>query len=405
MPNKQMKTLTVGGETYDIVDPIARGRADGFSDDAKQALLTLLEHVAYTDENGQTYLDALETALTTKVVTSIVAVFTQGQAVIYDNASLDDLKQYLVVTANYDDGSSAEVESYTLSGTLEVGTSTIAATYSGKTDTFEVTVTAAPTLESISAVYTQSGTVYTTDTLDSLKSDLVVTANYDDSSTATIPGTDYTLSGTLAEGTSTITVLYGGEIDTFTVTVTLLDNSIYNWDFTQSLIDSKQGTVAVLGGSATQDSNGLHIPNATSFLDLGTGILASNQSYEIDIADMDVSSWTSGHGRVFIWYQSTGQGLVYHSTGTWAVYAGSWKDASPTVSDKEYFKNSTLKIKVEPSTSESKVTIYKDGVEVFSVTDVNSNVITNSSHVYLGGGGGISAFSMTITGFRVYSEV
>lgn len=76
------------------------------------------------------------------------------------------------------------------------------------------------TLSSISAVYTQSGTVYDTDTLDSLKSDLVVTATYSDSSTSTVASTDYTLSGTLTTGTSTITVSYGGKTTTFSVTVT-----------------------------------------------------------------------------------------------------------------------------------------------------------------------------------------
>lgn len=73
---------------------------------------------------------------------------------------------------------------------------------------------------SISAVYTQTGTVYDTDTLDSLKTDLVVTAHYSDSSTSTVAAANYTLSGTLTVGTSTITVSYGGKTDTFTVEVT-----------------------------------------------------------------------------------------------------------------------------------------------------------------------------------------
>lgn len=74
-------------------------------------------------------------------------------------------------------------------------------------------------LSSITAVYTQSGTVYDTDTLDSLKADLVVTAHYSDSSTQTVRAADYTLSGTLTVGTSTITVSYGGKTTTFNVTV------------------------------------------------------------------------------------------------------------------------------------------------------------------------------------------
>lgn len=128
-----------------------------FTNAAKNALLSLLEKVAYIDEHGQDYLDDLYDALFPPVV---------------------------------------------------------------------------PT--SISAVYTQSGTVYDTDTLDSLKSDLVVTATYADSSTATIPGTDYTLSGTLTVGTSTITVSYSGKTTTFNVTVSNLayvtSGLIHQWD-------------------------------------------------------------------------------------------------------------------------------------------------------------------------------
>lgn len=75
-------------------------------------------------------------------------------------------------------------------------------------------------LSSISCVYTQSGTVYDTDSLDSLKSDLVVTAHWDDNTTSTVASSAYTLSGTLTEGTSTITVTYSGKTTTFTVTVT-----------------------------------------------------------------------------------------------------------------------------------------------------------------------------------------
>ena len=114
----------------------------GLSEATKQALLQIAEKVAYIDEDGQDYYDALESAL-------------------YPPADL----------------------------------------------------------VSISAVYTQSGTVYDDATLDSLKSDLVVTAHYSDSSTETVPSTDYTLSGTLAEGTSTVTVTYSGKTATFTVVV------------------------------------------------------------------------------------------------------------------------------------------------------------------------------------------
>ena len=74
-------------------------------------------------------------------VTSITAVFNQGQNVIYDTASLDDLRQYLTVTAYYEDNTHEVITDYILSGTLEAGTSTITVSYGGKTDTFNVSVT------------------------------------------------------------------------------------------------------------------------------------------------------------------------------------------------------------------------------------------------------------------------
>lgn len=226
------------------------------SDDLKQALLQLAQKVAYIDDQGQTYYDDLYNALyPPKTLVSISAVFDQGSAVIYDNASLDTLKTMLTVTAQYDDNTTEILpdSAYTLSGTLTVGTSTVTASYQGKTDTFDVTVTAAPTLSAISAVYTQSGTVYDTDSLDSLKDDLSVTAHYSDSSTQTVPAADYTLSGTLTVGTSTITVAYGGKTTTFNVTVTALS---YVAD----------GLVLWLDGEKNS-ANGAHVSNLTTWVD------------------------------------------------------------------------------------------------------------------------------------------
>lgn len=206
------------------------------SDDVKNAILDCFENVTWATEEGQTYYDALEELFFPPiVVTSISAVFSQGQNIIYPTDSLDSLKHYLVVTATFDDETTQVLQDsdYTLSGTLTTGISTITATYSGKSDTFNVTVSAPVELTSISAVYTQSGTVYTSNSLDSLKTNLVVTATYSDSSTRTITSTDYTLSGNLTAGTSTITVIYEGKTTTFNVTVTAVELSYITATFTQ----------------------------------------------------------------------------------------------------------------------------------------------------------------------------
>lgn len=115
--------------------------SDGLSSGIKQALLNCFAHVAWTDEHGQDYYDALEDALYPPVpLVSISAVYTQS-GTVYDTDTLDSLKDDLVVTATYEDSTTAVVTDYTLSGTLTAGTSTITVSYGGKTTTFSVTVT------------------------------------------------------------------------------------------------------------------------------------------------------------------------------------------------------------------------------------------------------------------------
>ena len=112
----------------------------GISDDVKDALLQIASKVAYIDDDGQDYYDALELALYPPAeLDSISAVYTQS-GTVYDTDSLDSLKSDLVVTAHYSDQTTETVTSYTLSGTLSVGTSTITVSYGGKTTTFTVVV-------------------------------------------------------------------------------------------------------------------------------------------------------------------------------------------------------------------------------------------------------------------------
>ena len=125
------------------------GSGDGLTSDIKEALLECFEHVAWIDENGQDYYDALYDALYPPAnLTSITCVYTQS-GTVYTTDSLDSLKSDLVVTAHYDDSSTATVTSYTLSGTLTEGTSTITVSYGGKSTTFNVTVTVFTTAPSI----------------------------------------------------------------------------------------------------------------------------------------------------------------------------------------------------------------------------------------------------------------
>lgn len=130
----------VGDEIYDLKSQINQGI--GLTEDVKIALMNLVNHVGFDDDDptGKTYIDALYDALYPPTNLSyITAVYSGGSVDEY--ASLDSLKSDLVVTAHYDDLTTETVTTYTLSGSLEVGTSTITVTYSGKTTTFDVTVT------------------------------------------------------------------------------------------------------------------------------------------------------------------------------------------------------------------------------------------------------------------------
>lgn len=193
----------------------------GLTDAVKVALLTLAQKVAYTDQNGQIYYDALYSALYPPTsVTSISAVFNPRDHVIYDSDPIDTLRQYLSVVAVYDDGHSSVVTTYTLSGVLIEGTSTITVSYDGKSDDFSVEVTHKELrVTGIEAVFEQGNhIIYDNAGLESLRQYLTVTATYEDGSSNAVAG--YTLEGILTEGTSTVTALFGGQSDTFDVLVT-----------------------------------------------------------------------------------------------------------------------------------------------------------------------------------------
>lgn len=113
---------------------------------AKRKLISLLEKVAFIDEHGQDYINELTASLFLSPIDHIDAVFTQGTWNCYDIYRLEQLKEHLVVTVYYVDGSHSIESDYILTGTLAAGTSTITAsvvdgvTGDTVTDTFNVTV-------------------------------------------------------------------------------------------------------------------------------------------------------------------------------------------------------------------------------------------------------------------------
>lgn len=264
-------------------------------------------------------------------------------------------------------------------------------------------------LTGITAIYTQSGTVYTSDTLNSLKTDLVVTANYSDGTSETLASTDYTLSGSLTAGTSTITVSYGGKSDTFTVTVTQ-DTKVmlYNWDFTQSLTDTVQGQTAVLGhkigADPVRDEFGIHITTSTGYVNLGN-VYAPGVTVEMDLGEMNNKQ--TNHARVLMVGTEANNGLttgfIYRNTGVWSWYAnGNWC-TNTSVTNANIFSNKTLKAVFDNT---GYMTVYADG----TLIGTSSKAFTASagSLMQIGAFSGTGTYAcfydMTVKALRIYRE-
>lgn len=256
------------------------------------------------------------------------------------------------------------------------------------------------TLVSISAVYTQSGTIYTSDTLDDLKPDLVVTATYDDSTTAEV--TSYTLSGTLTEGTSTITVTYGGKSTTFTVTVTHDDTADwdYIWEYTDGLPDVAEWTWSTDGGSGqihtivddgmkvtaksgtigtyVMDQSGIDIGNANGgVVEFRFYIPSEWQNTSINNANYGkfyCGDGTKGFRVDFQHVKSGGGDKVLRDGSTSAVLA------SPIVFGTEY------KLKFELNASTKKANVYLNDALVLSDYDYSAS--STASRVAMQAGGG-----------------
>ena len=220
MANLETRLQDEIDDLSDRIDDIEAG-GSGLSSTEKQLILTLFSKAAYAEDDAGTAYDALESMWTT---TTRTIIYTLSHVTSSNTSASVESGQSYTTTLT-------AASNYTLNSvTVTMGGVDITSTaYSSGTITIPsvtgnivITATAVLAAQSITATYTQSGTVYDTDSLDSLKSDLVVTANYSGGTTATIPSTDYTLSGTLTEGTSTITVSYAGLTTTFTVTVSVL---------------------------------------------------------------------------------------------------------------------------------------------------------------------------------------
>ena len=295
------------------INEVASGSSgSGLTADIKTALLQIAQKVAYIDANGQDYYDDLYDALY-----AITAISLNTNSISLQSIGATSQLTATTtpaggnVTWSSSNTSVATVSSTGLVTSVAYGSATITATAGSVSATCSVVVAQA-TLTGISAVYTQSVAIYEDTNLDSLKSDLVVTASWSDSTTSTVASADYTLSGTLSIGISTITVSYGGQTDTFDVTVTSEE-----WTVVRAIGDNYEtGRVSQSAGTVDASQTSWY---TSSFIEVPDGAT----SYSRDTSR--TSDWW------LVWYDSEQAFLGNGETGTYSgngIYGGGYTDGN-----------------------------------------------------------------------------
>ena len=231
----------------------------------------------------------------------------------------------VVVTATYDDDSTAIVTASAVFSNPDMstaGSKTITVSYTEnevtKTDQYSITVSAPPTLVSIalSGTYPTSFTVG--DTFS--HSGIIVTATYDDDSTAVVTG-----SATFSEpdmssaGTKTVTVTYteGGETATTTYDITVAPSGGQHTEYyyekvtsTNDLIDGGRYLIVCEDQSVALDGS-------LTTLDAESDIISVSPS------NGEIASSVTTEASYFTITESNGSYLIQSASGKYIGHTGS----------------------------------------------------------------------------------
>ena len=133
------------------------------------------------------------------------------------------------------------------------------------------------------------------------------------------------------------------------------------FDFTKNIIDKNHFVCPI--SSTKNVNNGLSFNAASDYFELDKYLFGENMVYEIGISSLSIQD-TSRQNVLFRFVSDNlNGGFAYHyQTGKWAVWdrTTGWQDS--TISNKDYFNNSVVKIIIDGL---GKWHIYKDGVLIF----------------------------------------
>lgn len=297
-------------------------RGTGLNDTQKSLIITILRNGIYSTDQSNN-IDQLEDTFT-RTVTSVSAVIDLAGNTIYTDDTLDTLRQYLTVTATFDDSTSEIVTGYSLSGTLTAGTSTITITYREVSSTFSVPVSQAViryTITNNLTGVTNSNTdttiaegntytgVLTAETTRYIPSSVVVTLGGTDVTSTAYDSSTYTITIPSVDGDITITAT---EAEDPTLPEYELTSALVVGDATDPRINDSDNCRIATGVTVNDNEAWTICMEFTSLLDanvVGSKILKNNNE-QVQLY-YGVPNWSFG------WHGSASNIKNDYNSGVW----------------------------------------------------------------------------------------
>ena len=182
------------------------------------------------------------------------------------------------------------------------------------------------------------------------------------------------------------------------------ESMLYNWDFTQSLVDTVEGKEAKAASPTTSpiiDENGMTFGSRNRVKILN--IMAYSRTYEIDFSNTD---YQNGEVNAILCGFAIETGgspqscIAYRKTGYWYFHDASasvWGEGG-THSDANLISGKTLKITID---SDGIMSAYVDN----ELIGKSASAIDPSRTLFIFGSQSNGYYNMTVTGMRVYGGV